>query len=387
MSKISRRKFIASSAVAVGSGIIGGAALSAHLSSPIESTSFADQKSPAPAGATTSSAIAPVQKFDFSLDFTHWSFGGIENSSPLSAKSSDFKYWFDPVIAKKRYFFREEVLNACKKLDKERNGKEIALCFSGGLDSEIIALALEELKIPYELYFLDFFGLNKATYKNFILPFTTKLKKEVNVVCLAKDYFIEEYARKNFLEYGCELPTPIGLTYLFKNIPNNKYIVVGDGDLDRQGDLFKFIGKNNPTENNGWFLAYSSSSVLYHLWAQKNQKQGSYYFFSSTPELIASAITDPLFGLAYPLGYTRSIIHRDFPEILPREKTTNWDTPEAREINSYIRNRARAFTEPDSYPSRGPQCLYASYPFWKPSIGTAVDLNGIFFPEAPKNLG
>lgn len=364
MSKISRRSFIETAVI--GSGLLGSAAL---LGTPLP---FREEKPAAPGGpAAAGESVSTVtpQKRVSGGDFIHWSFGGQENASPMQAKSSDFRLWMDPSIERKRYHFREEVVKACQGLDEKRKGKTIALCLSGGVDSEIIAVTLKQLSIPFEFYFLDNWGLNAQTYNHWVRPFAERMGKKTHVVRLDRSYFLEEYARMSFLELGCEYPTYLAMTYLFSQIPADQFIVVGDGDVERVGDLFSFIGKNHPVEpaQLGTHLPFASSSVAYRLWAEGRGRAGSYYFFSQTPELIASTLTDPKFMPHYPIGHTKNVIHAAFPEIQVRDKTTNWDGAAAQQENSLVRQTIRNFAK--SQPE---------LEFWKPATGTAVNVHNIF---------
>lgn len=350
MSKISRRSFIHSATTVVGSTVLANTVLSS---------------------SSSISGINPLLKLQsqkINPHFIQWGFGDSPLGSSISARSSDFHYWLTPSIAKKNYTYKDEVVSACKLLDKKRAGKTIALCLSGGTDSEVIAITLKKLGIPFEMYFLDNWSINRETYTKWVAPFAKQMNQTVHVVGLGREYFLEEHARKSFKQHGCEFPTYLAMTYLFERIPGDQFIVTGDGDLDRKGELFEYIGNKYPAPSNedGIYLPFATSSIAYRVWAELNQRPGEYYFFSSTPELLASILTNPEFKIKYPFSDAKEMIYSSFPEMVRRPKTTNWDHAVAKRENTWIRRSLRKFA------------FHQGFDFWKPALGTKVKVDSIF---------
>jgi organic radical activating enzyme len=256
-----------------------------------------------------------------------WSFGSHAYVNPAEVSTWDFQYQIQ--VARNvdsPSSFRESVRNACQRLDRVRQGKTVALCYTGGLDSEVIALTLEEYGIPFELYFLDIWGINP-----------TKFRRNVHIVHLKRDFFLEVHAPENFQRFGVEFPTYLALTYLFEMIPQDQFIVVGDGDFDRSGRIFKEDNLNSRNEPAS--LKITSAGVLYYLWSIETRRLGEFYFYSSTPELIQAVLGHPLY-IGGESGFrrsTRELIYREFPEIQFIEKSTNWDGGGYHE-NIFIRN-------------------------------------------------
>lgn len=218
------------------------------------------------------------------LEFKKWE---ISNQ----ASGQQFRFQYIPTIPKKKYLIAHEVRKACELINHRRKNKTVALCYSGGMDSEIIARNLIDLEIPFELYFLNIWGINKASFKEWGNPFIKETKKAFHEIFLDRVYFYEDYCLRLFREFGCELPTYIALTYLFEQIPKDNFIVVGDGDLDRTGSLYQHIAAQTPFSNlNLNQLPFSASVVLFERWAKKNSREGEFTFFQSTPELIASVL-------------------------------------------------------------------------------------------------
>lgn len=304
--------------------------------------------------------------------FVQWSFGRTPFVSPVAARSVEFSYGFTPTLEPGEYSFPVELRRACERLDQRRAGKTIALCYSGGTDSELIARQLFGLGIPFELYFLDIWGINREVFTAFAPVVRSLTGKKVREVRLEKIPFYEGHSLEAFRRFGCELPTPLALSYLFTQIPKDQFIVVGDGDLNRAGGLFRLIAEKHAAPA-GRALPTSVASVFYYLWAEAHEREGEFYFFSSTPELVASVLQSPHFQCDYPLSQTSALIRHHFPEIQPRAKTTNWDGGAYQEnqwIRTWLENHAKKWPE---------------FSFWEKSVGTILRPEEIFKSRASRD--
>lgn len=288
--------------------------------------------------------------------------------SCVEAGSDQFEIQFMPCLERREYDFRWEVLSACELLNQRRQGKTIALCYTAGLDSELIARSLAALAIPFELYFLDIWGINRPHFDHWSPALLKELGKEARIIKLSREHFYTEQIAKAFPLMGCEYPTYLALTYLFEQIPEDQFIVVGDGDLDRSAKLYREIGKRiSPSIPLGNHLPFSSSRVAYLLWARHHKRDGEFYFFGSTPELMASVAGSRDFELNFPHSSTRNMILRAFPEIADRPKTSNWDSEIAARENAWARARVKRL-------AKDMDRLH----FWQGGIGTVADLDRIF---------
>lgn len=301
--------------------------------------------------------------------FFHWSFGGVPYSNAMQAKSMDFRVWFSPVAELRESSFRQEVIAACKQLDERRQGKPIALCMSGGLDSEVLLVTLQELGIPYELYFADFWGQNRSTFQSWVRPVARRYGKDVNVVSLERESFLET-ATADFMDFGVEAPTYLGLMQLFRAVPADRFLLVGDGDLARTGPLFRHIAAHSSERlsRQDRPMAFSTSSVVYENWAQKHGRSGEFYFYRSTPGLVTSMLLDPRFVTNFPHSETKHALYNAFPEVAPRAKTTNWDS-----ISAHFENRRLRMHVEKAVRSRGEELA-----FWRRLSGTVAPLHSIF---------
>lgn len=302
-------------------------------------------------------------------NFSHWSFGGVIGASPMQVQSMDFRFWFTPAVERREYDFRREVFSALQALDKKRDGATVALAYGGGVDSEVLAHAMRQMGIPFEMYFLDFWGHNKAMLDNWARPGASRLGKELHVVSLEKGEFLER-AYQDFAITGCESPTYLGMAHLFDRIPSSQFIVTGDGDLHRHGPLYSHLGRKYPLNEAapGTAVSFSTSSVAHDLWAQAKGRKGEFYFFRSTPGLVAAALTSPEFKAGYPFSNPKGMVHASFPEVRPRHKTKNWKGAMGILSNRSLRRRI----EKRAARTEGQQ-------FWRRLAGTVVNAGSIFY--------
>ncbi len=279
----------------------------------------------------------------------------------------DFQYWFEPKIPKHQsYKFRQEVLNAAKELDRKRQGKPIALCYNGGVQSESLALVLHELGIPFDLYFLNLWGLNLPFFQEQAPSLEAKIGKTTQIVHARRSHFFESFAPNIFREFGVEYPTYLALIYLFEQIPESHYIVVGEGGLTKLGNLYASLYQSLPLEKDAEVLPvpFTTASTLFYSWAEKRQRQGEYYFFSSTPQLLAAVLQDPLWLLSEKGSDAREVFYGSFPELKLRPRSTNWEN-DAYVENRNIRSHLRVIAE--------------DLPGWKKEAYSLVDVKKIFF--------
>jgi hypothetical protein len=302
-------------------------------------------------------------------DFFGWGFGEAQKVDFVSAQDPGFSCWLKPSIERKDYDFREEVFRAVERLNVRRAGKEVALCFTGGQDSSLIAHVLASLDIPFHLYFLRNWQLNEVDLLERAAPTAKQLGKDVRVVDLSREYFIEEFAPGIFREFGCEAPTYLALVYLFGYIPESEYVVVGDGDFNREGDLYAEIARRNPPRRPN-SLPTAASAVLFSNWKEKRGRDGEFAFFRSTAELAAATFTHPKFQLRYPFSSAREVILHDFPELSPRAKTTNWDSFLGWQDNAMVRRRLTKLA-----------AELPGFEAWLPAMGTNLCVDDLFLPS------
>ncbi|OFZ28625.1 MAG: hypothetical protein A2622_05915 [Bdellovibrionales bacterium RIFCSPHIGHO2_01_FULL_40_29] len=306
--------------------------------------------------------------YDILPQFIEWRTDSIKYSSPMQSRSCNFKYIFKPIIEKKEYHFKREVQRAVELLVQQSAGAPIAVCISGGVDSEIIARTLKENAIDFELFFLSNWGLNNSVLVDFVKPLAQELGAKLHIIDLEYDFFREQYVPESFFKYGCHFPTYIALTYLFSKIPKNYFIVVGEGDLEKKGVAYEklYIKSNSLLCLDKNSIPIMINEIFYRIWAQDNQRKGQFYFYNSTPELVASMWTRSDYKKAFPFFGTKAAIANMYPELKPRVKSTNWEEDSQnnrKEILNYLWNLKSQRTEFD---------------FWDKHMGCFAVVDDIF---------
>jgi hypothetical protein len=254
--------------------------------------------------------------------------------------------------------FREEAKKAVTSLNERRKGRPVALCYTGGLDSDLIALELREQGVPFTPFFLDLWGINyRAFAEN-----RRFLGLDVQVVRLERIQFYEEVCLPVFRLFGIENPTYLALSYLYEKIPSDFFIVAGNGDLDRTGKLFPKIADRCGYSPAKQTLPFSVATAFDYLWPKEKNRAGEFAFFSSTEGLVRSMLYHPEFNSCVPFSSTRKVLASEYPELPQRAKTNNWDGP------AYIENVwVREWLERNlrDWPEFG---------FWRPDAGTLWEL-------------
>lgn len=267
---------------------------------------------------------------------------------------------FRPRAAQKEYSYREEFLSACRIVDSRRAGRKIALCCGGGLHSEALARTLKILNIPFSLYFLDLWGLNAAGFEAGVAPLADELGVTATRVSLPRSALRVE-AVEDFQAFGLEYPLYLALWQLFRRIPKEEFILTGDGHFDQHGPLFLGMGWAKDEHS----VPIAASRVAHYLWARQERRPGEYYFYSSTPELIAATFTHPRFRIEAPCSHSRQIVAEEILGRPARKKENVWaGSPEE---NLYVRKwlQYRAHTDLGMH-------------FWEMSSGCAAATHAIF---------
>jgi hypothetical protein len=291
-------------------------------------------------------------------DHFRWWCGENLFASPAQARSMDFRVDFTFSAGPPAGSFREEVSKAAAKVNERRRGRPVALCYTAGLDSDLIALELSRQGIPFTPFFLDLWGINYPAFaqnKSF-------LGLDVQVVRLERIQFYDEVCLPVFRQFGLENPTYLALSYLYEKIPPDFFIVAGNGDLDRTGRLFPKIAENSGYRTGQRALPFSVASAFDYLWPQWKNRAGEFAFFNSTEGLVRSMLFHSEFQASLPYGNTRRVISLEYPELPAREKTNNWDGPAYIEnvwVREWLERHRRDWPE---------------FGFWRPDGGAVWEL-------------
>jgi len=212
-------------------------------------------------------------------------------------------------------------------------GKSKLAIFISGKDSEIIAIQCKKLGIDFELYFLNIVGINEYMLTNANLVALT-LGSHLNVISLtladAMSYSESSYELSKVLK-----PTYLVVPYMFDKIPFDQHIIIGEGDLNKGGKSYELLIHPDP----GVGIPILNTEIAYLLHGRKLDRDGDYYFHSSSLELIKTVWHHPLLLKNYPNFSNQKIIDSEWgSNLIFKSKTTNWDSNAGIQLNLKIRN-------------------------------------------------
>lgn len=259
------------------------------------------------------------------VDFGDYSQVPISEDPEFYFEYTDLYNGYDPSIN-----FKEAIRNRLTEL----SDKKLAICVSG-IDSELIAREASSIGLNFELFFLSNWGLNDYML-TLAQQLATELNAKLNVVTITKEETFE-FVKKYYLEVRVNKPTYLILPMLFAAIPDDFYIICGEGDINKTAAAYpKSISVNTPASK---YLTISNTEISYWLWARKNNREGDYYFFSSTKQLILSDWNSPYTIFDCPTVSNRETVKQLWGDKLAfGNKTTNWDTDDGKTTNLRIRS-------------------------------------------------
>jgi hypothetical protein len=231
---------------------------------------------------------------------------------------------------------------------------------TGGIASEALAITLRDLDIPFEMFFLDLWGINQEAFHSWEPNLRKLTGKTVTEISISRGEFYDSIP-DFFSTYGIGNPTCIALAHLYRQIPRDSFIVSGGGNPSLRAPS---------TDMTQPSLAYSPAVAFPYLWATHEGRQGEYSFFSSQAELVAAGLGHRIFTKA-PYPEFREIFYTEFQEIARRVATTNWDTPVARRERQLIR----------SWILRQKPFRFPALDFWQPESLTEFSLEELFAPR------
>lgn len=160
------------------------------------------------------------------------------------------------------------------------NLSKVGLCLSG-TDSELIARSLHKLNIPVEYFFLDIDGINSielALCKQIAERYQTKL----NIVSITTEDLLNTIIYENFNITYVIYPTYATVPALIKKIPNDFYIVIGEGDIEKGWDryLLLYNEKIKEHDNNYFYIPAHLTEISYRRAIDYYQKFGESNFYS-----------------------------------------------------------------------------------------------------------
>lgn len=261
----------------------------------------------------------------------------------LDNQNKKIEFSFNP-ITREPLSFSSEVIEAARICKEKANGK-IVLCFSGGIDSEIVCRALRyvganftAITFVYNNWY-NHYDINQSikTYDELGLP---KRLIEMDIEHII-DYKIDEYHSQGY--HGNNIYRFMQLEFIKKAYEFGDYPIICSGEqrfclknLDddimiSHNTVLHYANKQNET---GVFISAGSTNVLEYM--KENNLNGNPYFLYTTPELIASYQQIPIidFSLKQKNFYSNPAItygmkniayHNLWPDLRMRNKSNGFD--------------------------------------------------------------
>ena len=268
-------------------------------------------------------------KYDTLPDFISWKVNGVPYAKPMDfmkkgIKPEKFDYKFTkPEHTTPCKSFREECIEAAKLLPDAT----LAIPVSGS-DSEIVARAVKMAGKDAVIYYEDYGYPEQDKYREI----SKKIAEELGYkwVCHTATYL-------DTLERMLYWTEKIGVYYrghyinngLLDKIPDDQFIVVGGGELEKDGAGHRHIAETfiGPDWDKTGEIVHFFVDVVWRIYAEERKKKGQYYFFSSTWNLNKSMFTHPLLNYGKNnkgVCSTMEMKFAEWPELLYREKTDNY---------------------------------------------------------------
>ena len=223
----------------------------------------------------------------------------IYNFDPISF---EFSYSLGDIDRITTIDFIDAIDRSCNNLKNtiiSNNCNTVAL-FLSGIDSELIARSLYNQKIPTEYYFLHILNVNELDLL-LVKKIAEKYATKLNVISIEFNELLSNISIENFNIHKVCFPTYASVPYLIKHIPDNYYIIIGEGDIEKTNDKKYsnlFNKKITYYDPNYLYVPIHLSEISYKLSIDYYKKKGEGNFFSTdfnlwyhilnSPELISN---------------------------------------------------------------------------------------------------
>lgn len=220
--------------------------------------------------------------------------------------------------------FKQAVRNKLASLSE----KKLAICVSG-VDSELLAREAVDMGLNVELFFLKMWDINQYIQAP-VVKLAEELNVKLNIVEISREA-AWEYAALSYMKHRVRKPTYLLIPYLLDNIDESYWPIVCEGDMNKDKEVYlEYMNRAGQDMTNlpETYLMTANTEIVYWLWAKENNREGDFYFYSSTPELVTSAWNDEAFELDLPGVYNRNTLSKfwNTSSFIFAEKTTNWDS-------------------------------------------------------------
>lgn len=264
----------------------------------------------------------------------------------LNYDPDNFKIWYSPCTRAAQTWV-QEIENSAKMIAKTTD-KDIYICMSGGVDSEIVAETFKKLGIPFTALITRF----NAELNAHDIVYSHRWCEANNVPYVIFDFDMYDFllvGYKQYLEQG--LVSNNVFRYLtiemIKKVESlNGYAVLG-GKSVGLGLKQKFISDFD-TEQEVVYEHYDIGSLAPIEWCRKNNLDHCIFFYQTSSEIHQAYLNDPInqFLIDNP-SYLRSVgsnesakslmVRAHFPHLMVRNKHNGfekiWQLREACQID------------------------------------------------------
>lgn len=264
----------------------------------------------------------------------HFKFGWGEGLYNFNNKQG--KYWVK--FGRAQYIpksFREECVRAARLIYENAN-KPLLVCFSGGIDSEVIVRSLQEANAVFSVAIMR---INYKDLKNinqhdtsFAYAYATKH----NIPIIEYEFDLEDYIKNKFETDSDIFGNYLGIlshTEIVKHFPDY-HCVLGGGDIKLLRHRY-----NGRPELPGLYIEESEISINAIEAAYNNNSSVSNRFFMHTPELMLAWLLDH--DVAHFIKYEKALVsnfttinsngikafayYRNWPDMEPRPKFNGYE--------------------------------------------------------------
>lgn len=285
----------------------------------------------------------------------HWQFGWGDDLFNFNSKQGN--YWVK--FGRAEYIprsFRNECVRAAR-LIYENAELPILICYSGGIDSEIIVKSFEEAKVPFEVVISKWNYLDEINMNHHDNKHAFSYVKRNNIKHHIVEIDFEKFVLEKYKDEADKFMGPYPGVYLHTEITKlfpNHHCVLGGGNVFLYRYRFDAKLQNKP----GLYLSEIQRSIGAVEEAYKINNGISNRFFMHTPELMLAYLIDP--DVYHWIKYESSLIsrwtlinchgikafmsYRNWPDMTPRpkyhgfEKCSLFEDPENTKHNQLVKN-------------------------------------------------
>lgn len=192
--------------------------------------------------------------------------------------------------------WREECKLAASIIYDKRQGLPIDILFSGGMDSEITLRSFLEIKVPFNVHFVDYKGYNVYD-KRWAIKICEFLKVKLNIHNLDIEKFWQSEECLQIANLSkCVSPQLISQQWLMGQVDGIPILGAGEcytarTDISMQK---KEVTENRNYTNVDWVLVEREKIASWYRYLISKNKPGIPGFFQYTPEMMLSFLEDPI---------------------------------------------------------------------------------------------